>query len=291
VSGIYFGLQFQIGLFFQKKSGSGFIPGGNETARETGILGEYGQKLADIRIPPGEIRAQPEHKTDAFKQGFLAPAGIDLTQTGAQGLHQKHELMQHLLILVTKRIRLFAIQAKHALLGGKRTAHERLDLGFPGRMIITQTADFPIEIIDQKGLLIAHYPAHKPGPGTDPAVRSDMIPQTEVIGDNVFVLGITQDKRDRVSVKHTADYPQNPFQAVICHSCPSFEMPLEIKLQTPIIRLFLFLGKITGRQFASLTVIMQTFTTQSVPGAALICTGTVFGIYFRPGAFIQFFHF
>jgi hypothetical protein len=68
-------------------------------------------------------------------------------------------------------------------------------------------------------------------------------------------------------------------------------MPLEIKLQTPIIRLFLFLGKITGRQFASLTVIMQTFTTQSVPGAALICTGTVFGIYFRPGAFIQFFHF
>jgi hypothetical protein len=112
-----------------------------------------------------------------------------------------------------------------------------------------------------------------------------------VIGDNVFVLGITQDKRDRVSVKHTADYPQNPFQAVICHSCPSFEMPLEIELQTPIIRLFLFLGQITGRQFASLAVIMQAFTAESVSGAALISAGTVFGIYFRPGTFIQFFHF
>jgi hypothetical protein len=158
-------------------------------------------------------------------------------------------------------------------------------------MIISQAAYFPVEIVDQKRLLVAQYPAHQAGAGTYPAVRGDMVSQTEMVGYNVFVLGIAEDKGNGIGIKYAADYPQNPFQAVSGHNHPSLEMPLKVKLQAPIIRFLLFLGKIAGRQFPPLTVIMQAFTTQPMPGTALISAGTVFGIYFRPGAFIQFFHF
>lgn len=67
-------------------------------------------------------------------------------------------------------------------------------------------------------------------------------------------------------------------------------MTLEKKFQASVVGLFLFLGKVTRREFSALTVVMQTLATQPVPGATKIGTGAILGVDFGPWAFIQFFH-
>jgi len=69
-----------------------------------------------------------------------------------------------------------------------------------------------------------------------------------------------------------------------------FKMALEIKLQASIICFLLFLSKETGRKLPALTVIMQTFTTQTMFGATGVSTGAIFSIDLRPRTFINFLH-
>jgi hypothetical protein len=64
---------------------------------------------------------------------------------------------------------------------------------------------------------------------------------------------------------------------------------LDEELNRPVVGLFLFRGKETGRDLAALPVIMQALATDAVL-VARICTRTILFVDFGPGALVFLLH-